>query len=74
MFISYFKHNKSLRVLFGVVSVLFFLLATIDFRGLGLLQTVVGYLGLFLGATAIYAYFYQIINEDWKNRFSNYKL
>ncbi|MCL2115204.1 MAG: acetate uptake transporter [Methanobrevibacter sp.] len=66
MFISSLKHAKILQLLFGVVSVLFFLLAAGDFTGITLLQTIGGYLGIFLGAAAMYACVGQIINEDWE--------
>lgn len=66
MFISSLKHIKILQVLFGVVSVLFFLLAAADFTGIAIITVIAGYLGLFLGAAAIYACIAQIINNDWK--------
>lgn len=66
MFISSLKHVKVLQVLFGVVSVLFFLLAGADFTGLEILKIIAGYLGILLGAIAIYACIGQIINNDWK--------
>ncbi len=66
MFISSLKHIKILQVLFGVVSVLFFLLAAADFTGLAIIKIIAGYLGIFLGATAIYACIGQIINNDWE--------
>ena len=66
MFISALKHAKILQLLFGVVSILFFLLATADFTGMGILTLIGGYLGIFLGAAAIYACIGQIINNDWE--------
>ena len=66
MFISALKHVKILQLLFGVVSILFFLLAIYDFTGLVILRTIGGYLGIFLGATAVYACIGQIINNDWE--------
>ncbi|MBZ9571148.1 acetate uptake transporter [Methanobrevibacter sp. TMH8] len=66
MFISSLKHIKILQVLFGVVSILFFLLAAADFTGIGILGIIAGYLGIFLGAAAIYACIGQIINNDWE--------
>ena len=66
MFISSLRHIKILQVLFGVVSILFFLLAAADFTGIAILTTIAGYLGIFLGATAVYACIGQIINNDWE--------
>ena len=66
MFVSALKHAKILQLLFGVVSILFFLLAIGDFTGLSILVTIGGYLGIFLGAAAIYACIGQIINNDWE--------
>jgi len=65
MFISSLTHAKILQVLFGVVSVLFFLLATADFTGISILTTIGGYLGIFLGAAALYASVGMVINNDW---------
>lgn len=66
MFISSLKHIKILQVLFGVVSILFFLLAAGDFTGVAIITTIAGYLGIFLGAVAVYACIGQIINNDWE--------
>jgi uncharacterized protein len=66
MFISSLKHTKILQLLFGVVSLLFFLLAAADLTGLAIITTIAGYVGIFLGATAIYGCIGQIINNDWK--------
>jgi succinate-acetate transporter protein len=65
MFLSSLKHAKILQLLFGVVSVLFFMLAISDFTGIAILTTLGGYLGIFLGAAAIYACVGMIINNDW---------
>ena len=67
MFISSLKHVKILQVLFGVVSVLFFLLAISDFTGILILTTLGGYIGIFLGAAALYACVAIVINNDWEN-------
>jgi len=66
MFVSALKHVKILQILFGVVSILFFLLATADLTGMAVLTTIGGYLGILLGAAAIYACVGQIINNDWE--------
>jgi len=66
MFVSALKHVRILQILFGVVSILFFLLAAADFTGMALLTTIGGYLGILLGAAAIYACVGQIINNDWE--------
>ena len=66
MFISSLKHGKILQVLFGVVSVLFFLLAIADFTGTAILTIIAGYLGILLGAAAMYASVGMVINNDWE--------
>ncbi|MCL2156846.1 MAG: acetate uptake transporter [Methanobrevibacter sp.] len=66
MFLSSLKHAKILQILFAVVSVLFFLLAAADFTGIAILTTIAGYLGIFLGAAAMYGCVGMIVNNDWK--------
>ena len=66
MFISSLKHTKVLQIIFGVLSVVFFLLAVGDFTGIAIITIIGGYLGIFLGAVAVYACIGQIINNDWE--------
>ena len=66
MFISSLKHIKILQLIFGLLSIVFFLLALADFTNLAIIQMIGGYLGAFLGALAIYACIGQIINNDWE--------
>ena len=66
MFLSSLRHAKILQLLFGVVSVLFFLLAAANFTGIAILTIISGYLGIFLGAAAMYGCVGQIINNDWE--------
>ncbi|OQD59280.1 hypothetical protein MBBAR_4c00050 [Methanobrevibacter arboriphilus JCM 13429 = DSM 1125] len=66
MFISSLKHTKILQILFALVSILFFLLAIADFTGIAIIKLIGGYLGILLGAAAIYGCIGQIINNDWE--------
>lgn len=66
MFISSLKHTKILQLIFGLLSVVFFILAIGDFTGMSILTTIGGYLGIILGATSMYACVGQIINNDWE--------
>ncbi|MCL2686926.1 MAG: acetate uptake transporter [Methanobrevibacter sp.] len=66
MFVSTLKHTKILQLLFGVLAIVFFLLAIGDFTNLAIITTIGGYLGVFTGAVAIYACIGQIINNDWE--------
>ena len=65
MFISALKHAKILQFLFGLVSIVFFILAAADFTGIAILVTIGGALGILLGLAAIYASVGQVINNDW---------
>jgi len=66
MFVSSLKHTKILQILFALVSILFFLLAIADFTGIAIIKLIGGYLGILLGAAAIYGCIGQIINNDWE--------
>jgi len=66
MFISSLKHTKILQLIFGLLSIVFFILAIGDFTGMSIITIIGGYLGIFLGAASIYACIGQIINNDWE--------
>ena len=66
MFISSLKHNKATQVIFGSLTLLFFLLAIADFTGNHTIKIIAGYEGIFTGLSAVYAALGQVINEDYK--------
>lgn len=65
MFIATFRINKSLQVVFGSLTVLFFLLAIGNFTGSTLILTIAGYEGILCGFSAIYSAMAQVINETY---------
>jgi uncharacterized protein len=66
MFIGTLKLNRALQIVFGTLTVLFFLLAIADFTGVGMIKVVAGYIGLVCGFTAVYASMAQVLNEVYK--------
>ena len=64
MFIGTFRLNRALQVIFGTLTLLFFLLAIGDFTGASAgFKHFTGYEGLVCGFSAIYAGLAQILNE-----------
>lgn len=63
LFIGTFKLNRALQVVFGSLTVLFFLLAIGDITGNQMIKTFAGYEGIFCGFSAIYTGLAQVINE-----------
>ncbi len=66
MFIGTLKHNRASQVVFGTLTLLFFLLAIGDFTGNETITHVAGWVGLFCGASAIYNSMGQILNHEFK--------
>jgi hypothetical protein len=66
MFIGTLKLNRVLQIVFGTLTLLFFLLAVADFTGIGMIKIVAGYIGLVCGFTAVYASLAQVLNEVYK--------
>lgn len=66
MFIGTLKLNRALQVVFGLLTVLFFLLAARDFGGGAVLGKIAGWEGIVTGLAAIYAAMAQILNETYK--------
>ena len=62
MFIGTLRLNRALQVVFGSLTVLFFLLA-IGKTGHASVTKIAGYEGIFCGASAIYAGLAQVLNE-----------
>ena len=65
MFVGTLKHNKATQVVFGSLTVLFFLLAIGDFTGIHLTKTIAGFEGIFCGLSAIYSAMGQILNAEY---------
>lgn len=63
MFVGTLRLNRALQVVFGTLVALFFLLAVRDFTGSETIGLVAGWVGLFCGASAVYACLAQILNE-----------
>ncbi|BAM48443.1 acetate uptake transporter [Amphibacillus xylanus] len=63
MFIGTLRISKALQVVFGTLTILFFLLAIGNFTGSSLVLTIAGYEGIICGFTAIYAAMAQVLNE-----------
>jgi uncharacterized protein len=64
MFLGTFRLNRALQVVFGTLTVLFFLLAIGDFTGAGAgFRHFTGYEGILCGFSAIYAGLAQVLNE-----------
>lgn len=65
MFIGTLKHNRASQVVFGSLTVLFFLLSAANFSGSHAVHTAAGYVGIFCGTSALYNSFGQIINAEF---------
>ena len=65
MFIGTLKHNRATQVVFGSLTILFFLLSLADFTGIHAITTVAGFEGIFCGFSAIYSAAGQILNAEY---------
>jgi uncharacterized protein len=63
MFIGTLKLNRALQVVFGSLTLLFFLLALGDATGNIVITRIAGYEGIICGFSAIYAALAQVLNE-----------
>ena len=63
MFIGTFKLNRVLQVVFGTLTLLFFLLAIRDATGSAIVGIIAGYEGIICGLSAIYAGLAQVLND-----------
>lgn len=68
MFIGTLKHNRITQIVFGSLTLLFFLLALGDFTGLVIITRIAGVVGIFCGLSAIYSAVGQIVNEEFKRK------
>ncbi len=66
MFVGTLKLNRALQVVFGSLTILFFLLAARDFGAGATVGKIAGYEGIFVGLAAVYAAMAQILNETYK--------
>lgn len=63
MFVGTLRGNNSLKVVFGSLTLLFFLLGLGDITGSHLIKTIAGIEGIFCGFSAIYTAMAQVLNE-----------
>lgn len=63
MFFPTLKNNRALQVVFGTLTILFFLLSAAEFTGNAMLTKIAGYEGIICGASAIYTAIAEILNE-----------
>ena len=66
MFIGTLRLNRALQVVFGTLTILFWLLALHAYTGNATLGTITGYEGIICGLSAIYAAAAQVLNEVYK--------
>jgi succinate-acetate transporter protein len=66
MFIGTLKLNRALQVVFGLLTILFFLLAVRDFGGGAIWGKIAGWEGIATGLAAAYAAAAQILNEVYR--------
>lgn len=66
MFIGTLKLNRALQVVFGLLTILFFLLAARDFGAGEIVGKIAGWEGIITGLAALYAAMAQILNETYK--------
>ena len=69
MFIGTLKHNMISRLVFGSLTLLFFLLALGDFTGLAVITRIAGIVGMLTGLFAFYDASGQIIHEEYGKKF-----
>tara|TARA_Y100001956_G_scaffold26987_1_gene26830 strand:+ start:116 stop:673 length:558 start_codon:yes stop_codon:yes gene_type:complete len=65
MFIGSLCYPVAKQVVFGSLTILFFLLAARDFSGSELIGTIAGIEGIFCGASAIYFAMAQVLNNEY---------
>lgn len=63
MFVGTLKLTRALQVVFGSLTILFFLLAIKDFTEIAEIGVFAGYVGIFCGFSAIYTALAEILNE-----------
>lgn len=66
MFVGTLRINRALQIVFGTLTILFFLLAVANFTGSDILLMIAGYEGIICGFSAIYAAMAQVLNEVYE--------
>lgn len=66
LFLTTFKLYKALRIVFGLLVVLFVLLSAADFTENQLIKVIAGYVGIICGISALYSGMAQVLNEYYK--------
>lgn len=66
LFIATFKLAKMMRILFGSVAILFFLLALADFTGNATIKIIAGIDGIFSGSFALFIALAMVINSTFE--------
>ena len=66
MFIGTLKLNRALQLVFGSLTLLFFLLAIADITGSAVIKQIAGFEGIICGLSAIYTGLAQVLNEIYK--------
>lgn len=65
MFIGTLKHNTISKIVFGSLTLLFFLLAIADFTNSSTMTQIAGTVGILCGLSAFYSAVGQIVNEEF---------
>jgi uncharacterized protein len=68
MFVGTLKKSRALQVVFGTLTLLFFLLAVGDYTGIAWIKTLAGYEGILCGLSAIYLACAEVLNETYGRR------
>ncbi len=66
MFLGTLKLNRALQIVFGMLTILFFLLAIRDFGGGAIFGKIAGWEGIVTGLAALYTAMAQILNETYR--------
>lgn len=66
LFFATMRLNRALQVVFGSLTVLFFMLAAGDAAGSATIGKAAGWIGLFCGASAVYTGLAQVLNEVYR--------
>lgn len=63
MFVGTLKMNRGLQVIFGSLTILFFLLSIADLSGNNMIKTIAGFEGIICGMSALYVAIAEVLNE-----------
>lgn len=66
LFLTTFKLYKALRIVFGLLVILFTLLSAASFTESTLIRVIAGYVGILCGSAALYSGMAQVLNEYYK--------